>query len=175
MIKHQITVLTRPEIKDEIRAQTLRTRLIRLLNHPLLSTITPAHASLCLTLTDDQEVHELNHQYRGFDQPTDVLSFALTEGEEMWLPPGEPTHLGDIIISIETAQRQAKRGALPRLKTALPSQRIWSLRDEVSFLALHGLLHLLGYDHEEDQEAEEMEALELALLPYLLGLKRQRA
>lgn len=175
MTSHQITVLTRATVRGEVRSQTLRARLARLLEHPLLSEVAPEQASICLTLSDDQEVHELNHAYRGYDKPTDVLSFALTEGEEMWLPPGEPTPLGDIIISVETARRQADRGALPRLAVALPQGWTWSARDEVSFLALHGLLHLLGYDHEEDSEAEEMEALELALLPCLLGLRAQRA
>jgi len=175
MTQHQITVLTRPTVKGELRAQTLRDRLARLLDHPLLAEVTPERSALCLTLSDDQEVHELNHSYRGYDKPTDVLSFALTEGEEMWTPPGEPTSLGDIIISVETARRQAERGALPRLKSGLPTHREWSVRDEVSFLALHGLLHLLGFDHEEETDAEEMEALELALLPCLLGLRAQRA
>jgi len=174
MSEHQITVFTRAEARALLRTQTLRERLKRLLSHPLLAEVAPTQASLCLTLTDDAEVHELNHSYRGFDKPTDVLSFALSEGEEMWIPPGEPTPLGDIIISLDTAQRQASRGALPRLHSGLPTGRVWSVRDEVSFLALHGLLHLLGYDHEEDSEAEEMEALELALLPCLLGLRRGR-
>ena len=117
-------------------------------------------------------MHELNKTYRGKDKPTDVLSFALTEGEELWLPPGEPLPLGDVIISVETAQQQAQRGALPRLEPALKG-RAWSVRDELSFLMLHGLLHLLGYDHEEEGEAEEMEALELALLPTLLNLPKR--
>ena len=169
--EHQITLLTRSEVKGVARPQTLRARLARLLAHPLLAERVTQEVSVCLTLTTDTEVHELNRDYRGKDKPTDVLSFALTEGEELWLPPGEALPLGDIIISVDTATRQAARGALPRLEAALGS-RAWSVRDELSFLMLHGLLHLLGYDHEEEEEAEEMEALELALLPTLLNLKR---
>lgn len=156
------------------RPSTLRARLDRVLRHPHLAGVAPARAALCLTLTTDDEIHALNLEYRGKDKPTDVLSFALLEGEQVWTPPGAPTQLGDIVISLHTARAQAARGALPRLTPALGA-RAWSLSDEVSFLALHGLLHLLGFDHEGEEEAEEMEALELALLPTLLGLRAPSA
>jgi rRNA maturation RNase YbeY len=168
---HQISIHTHAKargLKGELcHPSTLRARLTRVLKHPHLAEVVPARAALCLTLTTDEEVHALNLEYRGKDKPTDVLSFSLLEGERVWTPPGAPTQLGDIVISLHTAREQAARGALPRLTPALGA-RPWSLSDEVSFLALHGLLHLLGFDHERDAEAEEMEALELALLPTLL-------
>jgi rRNA maturation RNase YbeY len=79
-----------------------------------------------LLLTDDQESHRLNSQFRKKDKPTDVLSF----------PSGNESYLGDLVISIETAKAQAKEYGC-------------SLLDELSRLIIHGLLHLLGYDHEK--------------------------
>jgi probable rRNA maturation factor len=98
-----------------------------------------------LRLTDDATIRELNRVYRGRDKPTDVLAFAQREGEGGDLHPGL---LGDIVISMETAARQARRG----------------LDRELLFLAAHGLCHLLGYDHNTDEEEAEMNARMAALL-----------
>ena len=81
---------------------------------------------VALVLADDRTLHRLNRDYRGKDKPTDVLSF-----------PGENAGLGDIVISVETAARNARR-----LGRTLPQ--------EIDVLALHGFLHVLGYDHEKD-------------------------
>jgi probable rRNA maturation factor len=93
---------------------------------------------LSLRLTTDAEIQALNAQYRQKDQPTDVLAFAALEvdspGVEM---TNEPLYLGDIIISVETAQRQAQAH---------------TLEQELSWLAAHALLHLLGWDHPTDEE-----------------------
>ncbi len=94
------------------------------------------------TLVSDPAIHELNRDYRGKDKPTDVLSFAQNEGEFADL---NPDVLGDVIISVETAERQREER---------------TLLDEVTHLLIHGVLHLQGYDHEKDDEAEEMEAEE---------------
>jgi probable rRNA maturation factor len=90
-----------------------------------------------LTLTGDAEIHALNRDYRRKDRPTDVLAFAMREGEAV---PGMPGLLGDVVISVENARRQARRG----------------LSHEVAFLWSHGLCHLLGYDHRDDPEEQEM-------------------
>ena len=101
---------------------------------------------LSLRLTDDQEIQQLNYQYRQKDQPTDVLAFASLEGdyplmaEEM---AEEPLYLGDVVISVATAQRQAR-------------ERKHSLELELAWLAAHGLLHLLGWDHPDDESLEIM-------------------
>jgi probable rRNA maturation factor len=90
----------------------------------------------------DQGIRELNHQFRGIDRPTDVLSFPqILEGElEI---PGAPV-LGDVAISLETARSQSEEHGL-------------SLEEELTLLLIHGILHLLGYDHEiSDQEEEKM-------------------
>ncbi len=90
-----------------------------------------------LRLTDDAAIHELNRDYRDKDKATDVLAFAQREG-----PAADPDLLGDIVISIPTARRQAKRG----------------LAAELLHLASHGLCHLLGYDHRDDDEELAMNA-----------------
>lgn len=98
---------------------------------------------ISLLLTTDAEVQTLNRDYRNKDQPTDVLSFAALEVDAPPLPPGEPLPLGDIIISIETAQRQAESQG-------------HSLATELQWLASHGLLHLLGWDHPDDASLARM-------------------
>ena len=168
-----LEVMTRPEVSDLLKVhhvteEYLSSRLLSVIDHPSLDGLIPPMSEVCLTLLTDQEIHELNREYRGKDRPTDVLSFALLEGEQLQLPPDLAIPLGDIMISVETAMRQVRRSALPRLTSALRMGHIWGLSEELSFLALHGFLHLLGFDHEEEDEAEEMERLELTLLPTLL-------
>lgn len=88
-------------------------------------------------ITGDDAIHRLNHDYRGKDSPTDVLAFAQREG------PGAdlcPEILGDVIVSLDTAERQAKV----------------DVHTELLFLFAHGLCHLLGYDHQDDEEEAAM-------------------
>lgn len=98
-----------------------------------------------LRFTDDAEIQQLNAQYRQKDQPTDVLAFAALEGDYPFLEDleDEPVYLGDVVISVETAQRQAE-------------ERDHTLVWELAWLAAHGLLHLLGWDHPDDDRLEEM-------------------
>lgn len=107
-------------------------------------------------LTDDATVQSLNREYRGLDRPTDVLSFSQREGED-----GDPLDplLGDIIISIERAQAQAQAYG-------------HSIAREVGFLAVHGLLHLLGWDHQDPDHEEAMMAKTEEILG-TLGLTRE--
>jgi probable rRNA maturation factor len=133
--------------------------------HSLPDTVT-ARAELGVELAGDAAVQLLNSQYRGKDKPTNVLSFPAYEGlaEIRSLPSGEaPILLGDIILAYETVAREAKDQGKPFL-------------DHLRHLAVHGTLHLLGFDHETDDEAEEMEASERRILatigvadPYLSG------
>ncbi len=103
----------------------------------------PANSyELSLRLTDDAEIQLLNSQYRQKDQPTDVLAFAALEND-MPLVPGLPVYLGDIIISVDTANRQA-----------FSYQH--SLQQELAWLASHGFLHLLGWDHPDEVSLENM-------------------
>ena len=94
----------------------------------ILRHLQQTQAELSLALVTDPTIHALNRQYRGKDKPTDVLSFPLADEIQ-------PSLLGDVVISIETAARQAQR-------------RCHSLREELQILLIHGILHLLGYDHE---------------------------
>ena len=104
-----------------------------------------ADAEVSVTLTDDAHIHVLNRTYRSIDRPTDVLSFALMESEEPEIV-GAKQHevLGDLVISLERAQAQAEEYGHSALR-------------ELSFLTVHGMLHLLGYDHIEEGERLEME------------------
>ena len=96
---------------------------------------------ISILLTDDKKMKKLNKQYRGQDRSTDVLSFPQNEGEEERL---NPHLLGDVVISTITARRQS-------------SQHKLSLEEELVLLLTHGILHLLGYDHERsDEEARHM-------------------
>ena len=112
----------------------------------------PEDSEVDVTIVDDEEIHALNREYRGMDKPTDVLSFALDEDCDDCDEPellGEPEeHLfGDIIISAETALRQAEEYG-------------HGLEREMTYLAVHGMFHLLGYDHMTDEEKAEMRAKE---------------
>ena len=131
------------DISGEERAKTLRPLALELLRAvsrlPECANFDTA-IEVSVLLTDDPEIQGLNARWRGIDTPTDVLAFPLEEG----------ACLGDVAISLETA---ARRVNLPH----------WRLEDELLFLLLHGVLHLLGYDHIEADERKRMEAQEQAL------------
>ena len=107
---------------------------------------------IAITLSDDVEIRDLNRDWRGKDKPTNVLSFPGLEGAMAgFLPPDAPRPLGDIILAFETCRAEAEEQGK-------------SLADHARHLVVHGVLHLLGFDHEDDAEAEEMEALETLVL-----------
>ncbi|TXD37762.1 rRNA maturation RNase YbeY [Lujinxingia vulgaris] len=116
---------------------------------------------LSVVLTDDDEIRQLNRQWRGEDHATDVLSFPLYEADEL---PEDPVALGDIIISLPYAERlvasEEHRHRLAEAAGVDPSELRWTLVDEVSFLFVHGLLHLIGHDHAEPEEEAVMRAEE---------------
>lgn len=103
-----------------------------------------------VVLTDDGEQRELNRTYRGKDEPTNVLSFAIGEAAAAHAP-GEPLLLGDVVLAFETVAREAAEQGKP-------------LADHLRHLVVHGVLHLLGFDHEDDAEAQLMEACEVEIL-----------
>ncbi|MCA9956009.1 MAG: rRNA maturation RNase YbeY [Ardenticatenaceae bacterium] len=109
-------------------------------------------AEVTLLLTDDDQLKSLNKEYRGIDAPTDVLSFEV--GETMPGMDEDEPYLGDIVISVPTAERQAKQGG-------------HSLKAELQLLAVHGTLHLLGYDHEEPEEKTRMWWAQASILAQL--------
>ena len=116
-------------------------------------------------VTDDATIRELNRVHRGVDAPTDVLSFPLQQPTPLGTPasvfigpPGEPVHLGDLVLSWPRAVAQA-------------AEYRHSVEREAAYLAVHGLLHLLGYDHEQAADAAAMRAREEVVLG-ALGLAR---
>lgn len=108
---------------------------------------------LSVIFVDDERIHEINREYRNIDRSTDVISFAL-EDNEQYYTKGMPRTLGDIFISIDHAKKQAQDYG-------------HSFYREMCFLFTHGLLHLLGYDHMEKEEEEEMFKLQDQILQAL--------
>jgi probable rRNA maturation factor len=109
----------------------------------MLAHLELAGVELSVALVDDPTIRELNRTWRRKDKPTDVLAFPLAEGEAVRREGGL---LGDVIVSVETARRQAGKRRRPLL-------------DELTMLLAHGVLHLIGYDHHTDAEEREMTAL----------------
>ncbi len=116
---------------------------------------------LAVTLTDDAAMRDLNRTWRKKDKPTNVLSFPLAEGAM----PGEPNHLGDVVLARQTVEAEAAAQGKP-------------VGDHLAHLVVHGVLHLLGFDHESAREARAMEGREVAVLaglgiadPYHLGVR----
>jgi probable rRNA maturation factor len=119
----------------------------------------PLGAEACqvtLVLADDAELQRLNREWRGIDTPTNVLSFptGFDAGEPSAAETGEPSPLGDLVLAFETAAKEAAESGI-------------ALSDHVVHLTVHGVLHLLGFDHEDEDEVEEMEALERKILASL--------
>lgn len=105
-------------------------------------------AEVSIVFVDNPRIQALNKQYRGVDNPTDVLSFSMQEGENI---PGEDNLLGDVVISLETALHQAKEFG-------------HSVERETAYLAVHGVLHLLGYDHIEEADRKQMREKEESIM-----------
>ena len=110
------------------------------------------HVEVSLRLSDDAEVRGLNRQHRGMDRPTNVLSFPADP--DLGLVGAPPALLGDVILAHETVAGEASRQGK-------------SLADHLCHLTVHGVLHLVGYDHVSDAEAKVMEAAERAILSEL--------
>lgn len=128
--------------------EPLATMLNKAINEAVRLSDGSEEAEVSLLLVDNQRIHALNLEYRGVDRPTDVLSFALQE--EMEEEPEieeEDEMLGDIVISVERARDQAQEYG-------------HSFEREIVYLAVHGTLHLLGFDHEEENDKQEMRSKE---------------
>jgi probable rRNA maturation factor len=111
-------------------------------------------AELAVMLTDDPGIRTLNSNWRGINKPTNVLSFPALQPKGARKPGDAPRMLGDIAIAYETTRREADAEGKP-------------FEHHLSHLAIHGFLHLIGYDHENDADAEEMESLETEILQQL--------
>lgn len=135
---------------DEPFAPLVRPEWVEAVARQALEAEGVTEAELGVLITDDETVHDLNRRYADEDRPTDVLSFSLQEGEE-FASPDAVLRLGEVIISCPTAERQAREAGRP-------------VKDEVAHLLVHGVLHLLGYDHAEPEEERAMRAREAAVL-----------
>lgn len=125
-----IHIETNPDLGDFVKHEILEHAAQKVLEHESVST----NASLTIVLTDDAHLHKLNRDYLGIDAPTDVLSFAANETD----PESGMTYLGDILISVPRAEAQS-------------SSYGHTLEAEVQLLVVHGVLHLLGYDHADGE------------------------
>jgi probable rRNA maturation factor len=141
-----VDTITNPELDRETQSR------LSLLARDIIGTVLRVEgyegedAEVSVLFTDDAFISELNQQYRGVEGPTDVLSFALIDAEDevdSVKVKGLPDVLGDVVISLETAGRQAKEEG----KT---------LEQEIALLLVHGALHLLGYDHDEPEREAVM-------------------
>ena len=123
----------------------------KVVRQTLVSAQFEGDCEVSVLLTDDRKMRELNREYRDADKATDVLSFAFEEDKTVRLPPGVPRVLGDVIVSLPTVERQAQEH-----HGTYPHECAWAL--------CHGTLHLLGYDHQTDEEESTMRALESQIL-----------
>ncbi len=118
------------------RVRGVESKLLSKIAHRALEVLGLSRAELSIVLVSDAQIRRLNKLYRHKDKPTDVLSFPIGEKVNGWLI------LGDIVISVDTARRQAQELG-------------YSLEEELKRLLVHGLVHLLGYDHELEGEEEK--------------------
>ena len=126
------------QIKNSQNKIKIDKRTIRSTVLIILKNLDCADKEISLSFIDDEKIKQLNKQYLGKDKATNVLSFSLLEGEYGNI---NPQILGDVIISVETAQRDALYGKL-------------TVDQEIDFLIIHGILHLLGYNHENTTKEE---------------------
>ncbi len=135
----------------------------RMLHHAAQAEGIEAGSELSLIFMNNEEIQQINHEYRGKNVPTDVISFAmeeLGEGEMEIEVEGAPRILGDIVISVERAKEQA-------VDYGHSDER------ELGFLAIHGFLHLLGYDHMTSEDEKEMTKKQETILQSF-GLRREQ-
>jgi probable rRNA maturation factor len=147
-------------IEEGITAATGADWLQGIMEKTLLAEQVPTNIEISLMITGQEQIQALNRDYRGKDQPTDVLSFAMQENREgedaeaFIGPPDGLAHLGEIIISYPQAEIQA-------------AERGHSVKKELAELIVHGILHILGYDHEKVEMEPAMTAREKTILALL--------
>lgn len=154
-------------VATDNRHPSLRVDRKRLNQHlrTALKQLGRTHAEVSVSLVDDAEIRSLNKEWRGVDAVTDVLSFAFDETDS---PDVGLELLGDIVVSLDTAERQV--AIVHGANVGRPELAQYRLDEEVLFLATHGLLHLCGYDHQESAAADAMEALERKLMASVTSL-----
>ena len=149
--KGWVDVQTAPRFAGEVDEEMLRRVTAEALRHEGIE----GEIALSVVITDDGAVRELNREFRDVDAPTDVLAFGTGEKSDFVTAPGEPAYLGDVIISYPRAVIQAEEYG-------------HSINRELALLTVHGVLHLLGYDHVDEVERTEMWARQNEILESLL-------
>ena len=137
--KDRVDVQTAPCFAGEVDEELLRRVTAEALRHEGIE----GEIALSVVITDDGAVRELNREFRDVDAPTDVLAFGTGEESDFVTAPGEPAYLGDVIISYPRAVIQAEEYG-------------HSINRELALLTVHGVLHLVGYDHMDEAERTEM-------------------
>ena len=159
---YEVTVTVEHEIDASIDEALIAALGERTLRHEGAPS-----GTVSVVITDDATVQALNREYRGLDEPTDVLSFGLgglakpvedAPAEAFVVPDELPLEIGEVVIAYPYAARQAAAAGRP-------------VRDELALLVVHGVLHLLGHDHLEADEGDAMRTREAAILAEL-GIKR---
>ena len=134
-----ITIQVAPRFRGEVDEGDLRRVVAEVLKQEGME----GETELSLIITDNEAIRQLNRRFRGVDAPTDVLAFGAGAEECFVTAPDSPPYLGDVVISYQRAQAQAQELGHP-------------VADELRLLTIHGVLHLLGYDHEEEAAAQKM-------------------
>ena len=158
----KLTEIIISDLQDKVKIEEdTRSLLKRLIKFALTKEGKDSKVEVSLVFVDNDHIKRLNKTYRGLEEATDVLSFAMGEGDAIPfdLDFPEPAMLGDIVISLEQAQKQAV-------------DYNHSLKREISYLTVHGILHLLGYDHETDTDKKIMRSKEEDILR-AFDLKRE--
>jgi probable rRNA maturation factor len=168
------------EIANESGYEVDADAIVALARHTLSQMGVNPLAELSVLIVDSEYMAELNHRWMGKDGPTDVLAFPMDENTIDHGPadsPGAPTLLGDIVLCPEVAAAQAAKYGSPdpRMRRdetpPTPGDGTCTQADELSMLTIHGVLHLLGYDHAEPEEEREMFSLQGKLLESWRGRK----
>ena len=151
----EISILIEEGLEVDLDAEWLQ----MVMEKTLIAEKVASSVELSLVLTGQQRIQELNRDYRGMDQPTDVLSFSLSEQKDgvpapFIRPPDGVLHLGEVIISYPQALIQSRENG-------------HSIKKEMAVLIVHGVLHILGYDHEKPEMEPAMQAREKEILESL--------
>ena len=148
-----IQVVIRPQTESPVAARFVRQTASAVLQAEAVA----GRVSLSIVITDDGEIQSLSRQFLGIDAPTDVLSFPdESTGHPFVSAPREPRYLGDVIVSLPRARAQAAEGG-------------HTIAEELQLLIVHGILHLLGYDHATVDEQQQMWERQNAIIAVLAG------
>ena len=147
MSQYAVTVTVESAFAEQVAERGLEEQAKKVL---AAERVAPG-SELSVFVTDDKTIQDLNRRFRSIDEPTDVLSFGLDDGPAFTTPPGSANQAGEVVISFPTALQQAREAG-------------HGVEQELLHLLTHGVLHILGYDHEAPDDARKMHAKEEVLL-----------